>query len=85
MLYGVVRMFNDCLFNLYFLAIPCTSIEEEIKMIKCWSKLSWWKNCAHKCTDLILHKYVRMCIYRAYISCKGAINVSQLLYIGMIM
>ena len=25
-------------------------------------KLSWWKDCAQKYTDLILHKYVRMCV-----------------------
>ena len=38
-----------------------SSVEEkELKMLECWLKLSRWKDCARKYTDLILHRYVYM-------------------------
>ena len=54
-------MFNDYLLQFSFSAKLYTSVEEkELKMLECWLKLSRWKDCARKYTDLILHKYVRM-------------------------
>ena len=54
------KIFNDYLFEHFFSAIFFTSIEEEIKILECWCwlKLSWWKDCALKYTDLILHKHL---------------------------